>query len=381
MHMKTGTRQLIQGSLALMGTIVGAGVFAVPLAFQKTGIFAGSIVYWLVALAILTIHLLYADLIVAFPELVRKRLPGQAQFFLGSWARWVAFLSHPTQVIGACLAYIILGGQFLNGLARIVGADDHLFLWQLVFWAGGAIVLFWGLRVVAKIEAWMSWGLVALLLVSSALFASQADGMLFGLSHWSGIFAPIGVFVFAVFGLPVITEVVSICGRDLMRSRIAVATGSLSAALFTWLFGIFSVAAAGSSDLSSPADLAGILHPSFVWLISAVGFFAVATSFITMTQDVKETFHLDAGVSKFLSWVLALGIPLALFLFVTKDFLQTVSLVGLVFGTTNAVLVLLMSREATRRLLGKKRRWIHAMIPLILSILFIGVAIWSILHS
>lgn len=379
--MKAGTRSIIQGGLALMGTIIGAGVFAVPLAFQRAGILAGSIAFWLVALSLLVVHLLYADLIVSFPSLLQKRLPGQADFFLGKWAKWIAYLSHPTQVIGACLAYIILGGQFLNGLARIVGAGDHLFFWQIFFWAGGAVILFWGLRVIARIESWMSWGLMVLLLLSSVLFVSQADGSALLVSHWSAIFAPIGVFVFAVFGLPVITEIVAICGHDLMRTRIAVAAGSLSAAFSTWLFGIFSAAAAGSVQLSSPADLSNLLHPSFAWLIPAVGFLAVATSFITMTQDVKETFRLDAGFSKSVSWIAALGIPLALFLFVTKDFLQTVSLVGLVFGTTNAVLVLLMSRSATRRQFGAKARWTHAVVPLILSFLFVGVAIWGILHA
>ncbi len=378
--MKAGTRSIVQGGLALLGTIVGAGVFAVPLAFQRTGILTASVIFWIVALAILMVHLLYADLIVANPILAQKRLPGQAEYLLGPWAKWVAYLSHPTQVIGACLAYIILGGQFLNSLATIVGARDHVFLWQLFFWAGGAAIVFWGLRVVARIESWMTWALVALLFVSSFLFASQADGSLLLVQHWSMLFAPIGVFVFAVFGLPVITEVVVMCEHDSMRTRIAVAAGSLGAAFLTWLFGVFSVAASGDIPLSTPADLTNLLHPSFAWLIPAVGFFAVATSFITMTQDVKETFHLDAGFSKGLAWITALGAPLLLFLFVTQDFLKTVSLVGLIFGTANAVLVLLMARAAALRKRRSSISWTQTILPLFFSFLFIAVAIWSILH-
>ncbi len=379
--MKLEMRRTVQAGLALLGTIIGAGVFAIPLAFQRTGVLTGSIMFWAVAMAILWVHVLYADLIVANPELVQKRLPGQAAFFLGPWAKWIAYLTHPTQVIGACLAYIILGGQFLNSLAGIVGVQDHVLLWQLVFWAGGAAVVFWGLRVVARIESWMTWALVALLLVSSALFAAQADGAVFLVQRWPMMFAPIGVFVFAVFGLPVITEIAVMCEHDLWRTRIAVAVGSLGAAFLTWLFGVFSVAASGDRLLSTPADLTQLLHPSLAWLIPAVGFFAVATSFITMTQDVKETFHLDAGFPKGAAWVAALGAPLALLLFVTQDFLHTVSLVGLIFGTANVVLVLCMTRAAALRDHRDNAAWTRTVLPVFFSLLFIAVAIWSILHS
>jgi amino acid permease len=66
------------------GTIIGAGVFAVPAAMRQSGILRGTIAFWVVALAILSIHLIYSEVVLRNKTLGRERFPGQVRALLGS---------------------------------------------------------------------------------------------------------------------------------------------------------------------------------------------------------------------------------------------------------------------------------------------------------
>lgn len=358
----------------MLGTIIGAGVFAVPLAMKGPGILLGSIVFWTIALVMLATHLLYAEVILSEKQMTASRMPGQAKRVLGPWAEWVAYISHPLQIIGACLAYVILGGEFLSVLAGSIGLPAQPILWQILFWCGGAITVFVGLKFVVKVESYTVWALIVLLLIAVGFFVSGADGRLFLEAHWAEVLSPLGIFLFALSGWPVVTEVVSLCQRDPLRSRLAVTIGTLSAALLTWLFGVFGFAALGDRLTTDPVAIMHAFPSILFWVIPAVGFFSVASAFLSMMEDLKATLHLDAKLPKLPSWALALVGPLALLFLVTRDFLGTVSLVGTVFGGMNGFLIAAMALRVRAR--ERQRGWIRFILPSGLVGLFLGVLIW-----
>lgn len=347
--MSQTNRPFTRAALAMLGTIIGAGTFALPEAFHRMGILAGSVAYWITAAAVLVTHLLYVDVILGSPAQSSRRLPGQAKALLGKWGERVAYVSHPAQIIGACLAYLILGGEFLAVLARAGGLPDRVLTWQILFWAGGAATVFVGLKLVARVEAWLTWTLVALLVLSVLLFLPVADPSLFPGADWGAVAGYLGIFLFALFGWAVIPEVAVLCGRDPVRTRLAVAGGTLGAALLMWLFGVFAYAAIGPSLASAPADLSRAYPAAWAWLLPAVGFLAVATSFITLVQDLKAMLHLDAGLPKPAAWALALGGPLFLLLAVSRDFLGTVGFVGAVITGFNGIFLCFLAVKTFRR--------------------------------
>jgi hypothetical protein len=107
-------------------------------------------------------------------------------------------------------------------------------------------------------------------------------------------------------------------------------------------------------------------------LIPAVGFLAVATSYITLALDLDTMLQLDLSFSPFFAQLIALCGPLALFLFISRDFLLTVGFVGAVFGAVNGMLVSLMAVRVAKTLVAK-------ILAVATSIFFLAIVIWRIL--
>lgn len=327
------------------GTIIGAGVFAVPAAMRQSGILRGTIAFWIVALAILSIHLIYSEVVLRNKALGRERFPGQVRALLGSGLAKVAFITYPGQILGACLAYVLLGGGFVSILVNAFGVYLPDAGFHLLFWLGGALTVLFGISIVARVEVLMTLLLFILLVICSVLFLplGTISAWLFAGST-SHVLAALGVFVFALFGLPVIPEIAALCEQDRGRTQQAIVIGSLGAAYLIWLFGAYAGAALPQGVLGHPQEIAALLPPLYWWLIPAIGLLAVATSFITLTQDLVTTLHIDAHCPPKWSLFLALIIPLAL-AFIVRDVLPTVGLVGAMFGGMNGCLAALMGLE------------------------------------
>ncbi len=376
--MKADPKAFSRATLLMLGTIIGAGTFALPAAMSQTGVAAGTVAFWIAALAILVIHLLYADIILANTSAASHRLPAQAGASLGPWGRRIAYLSHPAQIIGACLAYLILGGEFLNQLATQAGFGDGALWWQLAFWAGGAATVFVGLKFVARVEAALTWTLGVLLVIATALYVPHLQHTAIVTAHWTPALDNAGVFLFAIFGWAVIPEVASVMGRRQRETRLAVALGTLGAALLIWFFGAFAAAALGAN--AGPEQLGSLFPPMLAWLLPALGFLAVATSFITLIQDLKAMLHLDAHLSKPVAWAIALGSPLFLLFVTARNFLDTVSFVGGVVTGFNAILIAIMAHRVLR-----KRRlsniWWRSIAPALSVLAFGAILIRRVLES
>ncbi|MEK7115793.1 MAG: aromatic amino acid transport family protein [Patescibacteria group bacterium] len=373
--MKEKTKSFHRAALTMFGTIVGAGVFTLPAFFKSTGIFAGSIVYWVLALAVLAMHLLYADIALRRGSLSRRKFPGHVAVILGPWPGMLALLVHPLSLIGICFAYLLLGGEFLASLSHVFGGPESVLFWQILFWIGGAITVFFGLRVISRVEAWLAWCLAALLVLAIALFIPRVDVALFASASWSHLFAPFGIILFALSAYPVVPDVAEICGRDRARTMRAVTIGSLGAAFLMWLFGILGFAAVGAALSADPGDVARAFPPSFFWLLPAVGFLAVATSFIMLMEDLRGTFRTEFHLSDSIAWILALGAPMALLFLTERNFLETTAFVGSMFGAIIGMLISCMAMKNGRRTPHTARR----IVAMLCATLFFLAFMWGIL--
>lgn len=342
--MQSASQSLVRATLAMTGTIIGAGVFALPLAFRSTGILLGSMVYWSIALVIFMTHLLYAEAVVRSPFQGQRRFFGQLQSVFGVWAGRLGGLTHAGQILGSCFAYVILGGGFLAALAPSLGIPSNLLSWQVLFWLGGAVSVLFGLSWIARVEAWLTWALVALLLVSTAMFAMYFSNIFFLSTRapFLNSMTMVGVALFALFGYPVIPEIAQLCRGRRQCTFFAVGAGSVIAACLMWLFGVFAASGLGGAS-ESPAALSRSLPGSFFWLIPSVGFLAVMTSFITLAQDLIVMLRVDLRTSPLIAWGLVTAAPLLLLFFTRVSFLSTVEWVGALFSSLNGLLIVLLA--------------------------------------
>lgn len=357
-------------TLNLIGTVIGAGVFGLPPVMAKTGVLGGTLLFFGILLVGLLLHLLYAQVVLA--DRAKRRLAGYADRWVGTWAKWFAFVVFFFKCAGAILAYIILGGEFLSIIARGFGVNVQLWIWQIVFWVVGSFIVFFGLKVVTLVEDKLTWFLIAAMVFSMVVlvpFFDWRDLMIWQpLGFWQGI----GVMFFAVMAMTVIPESVEIAGRKPEIANRGIFWGTIVAGVMSWAFGM-SIALA-YPQISSSKDIGLAFPPIFWWLIPAIGLLAVITSYLTVTQALKNLWHWDGKVNPIAAWIIAVVFPLVLFFITSRNFLDTIGFVGGVLTGLSGLIVCLCAWAATRRK-GAKVHWFWKWLPLPLGLLLIFVVL------
>lgn len=356
------SRSLLKAILTLVGTIIGAGIFALPIAFAQVGFWPATAVFWLMTLAVLATHLMMVDIELSSKKNVR--LAGAVRRWLGEHAFTFASISYPCQLIGASVAYLVLGATFLATLVAPLGFHADPVVLQSLFWLGGAATLIGGLRLVANVESWATWFLLAALLFSSG-WMWQHGSVTFFASHWVASLSLFGVCLFSLGGIPGIGEVVEIVGRDRRRAQIATVVGTLMAAFVSW---IFASSFAGHSLTPDGALLN--------WMLAAAGFLAVATSYIVIAQDLRAALLLDLGLHARAAFACALGIPLVITYMMAPSVFGIVSVVGTVFGGANGMLVALTAAHVYARGARTRRLVLEGVCVLTGFVYLAGLAHW-----
>jgi tyrosine-specific transport protein len=332
----------------MIGTIIGAGIFGLPAAFSVVGFLPGTILFFSLAIVVTLTHILFAAQLLATRD--RQRLSGLARRGLGEFAFQLTAITYPLQIVAANYAYLLLGGEFLDVLARALGLSFPIPAWQLLFWVGGALTVLFGLKAVAKAETWMSSAKILVLLVAVLLtfpLATLSFDIHGTVTTW---FLPFGVFLFTLSGLSGIGEVVEIAGRRASTAFAAVAIGTLVSAVLCWVFGVTLFFAAHGYPIRTAADLASILPAGTGLIIPLLGFLAVATAYIITAEDLRVTFMRDFSWKPGISIAIALGAPLCLLTVLSRDFLSTIGFIGAVFVGLNSLVICAIAYKAMFRL-------------------------------
>lgn len=366
--------KVLDVTLNLIGTIIGAGVFGLPAVMAKTGIVGGTLIFFGIMVVALLLHLLFAQVVLG--DKTKRRLAGYAGKLVGRWAYWAALIIFFFKCCGAILAYIILGGEFISAIARGLGLFDVVWVWQLVFWAVGATIVFFGLKIVTSVEDELTWLLIGAMIFSGVVlvpfFNWQGLGTLHAMNFWQAL----GVMFFAVTAMTVIPESVDIAGRNVNTTRRGIIWGTIIAGVISWIFGL-SIALA-YPDVQGAADISQAFPPIFWWLIPTVGVLAVITSYLTITQALKNLLHLDVGLKPVWSWTVAIAVPLGLFAVTARNFLSTIGFVGGVLTGLAGLIVCLCAWQVMRRK-GVRINWAWKWLPLPLGLVLLTIVLQEVI--
>lgn len=333
--------------LLLLGTIIGAGIFGVPAMIGAWGVLPSLLAFSILTIVVLAMHLLYAEALIVNRN--NARLVGQANYFLGKGPAALGGLLQTLQIFGSNLAYVILGGEFLAVLFRLVGLDVPTLFWQMVFWLIGGSFVLYGLPFVSRIETYLTWSLVAVILFLMAALSGNLDFRIVFQTPYAWSFEPYGVFLFALLGVTALPEVADVVNRNREDLRKAIVRGTVLAAILTYGFGAFVWLASSGTLSRDPADIVLLLPTALAFIVPLFGLLAVMTSYISSALDLRNMFHADYHFSDMLALLVALGTPLVLLFLTSRDFLATIGLVGSIFGAAIAVLVSWMGRAALRK--------------------------------
>ena len=339
---------LIKAVLTLAGMIIGAGMFAIPFSFAQTGFWLGAAELGILSLAVLGLHLLYGEILLATPSM--HRMPGYVRLHLGRGAAGVSWAASLFGTVGTLLAYLVVDSLFLQTIASGNGSGAAPFWWVAVLVGAVGAITFFPLRKEATINGILTIFEIGFLVFVSLLLVKNISPAHLSGVHGENFFVPYGVLLFALSGASVIPDLVTVLGRSRKKVRAAIIAGSLIPAA---LYFFFAYAVVGATGLATTEEaIAGLrqaLGGNIAFWGSIAGFLAVFTSYVALSANFQAMLRLDMGMPRRGAWFAASAIPLALYLAGFQNFIAIIGAVGIFAFGIDGVLFFLMGRAVRKK--------------------------------
>ena len=328
----------------LSGTIIGVGLFVLPYVTLKVGFWVILGYFLVLGALVILIHQFFGELALKTQDF--KRLPGFAKIYLGNWGQIAAYISTIFGIFGAILAYLIVGGEFLTELLSPIFGGNSL-VYTLFYFVIGAVLIFSGVKAIAKIEFW---GLVLFFIILFAIFFKGESfitiGNLFPSPDFSHIFLPYGIILFSLWGAALIPEVEEMLGEK-KKIILKIIPIAILIPIVVYLFFIYLILGITGTQTTESAltGLRNVLGDGIVSLALFFGVLTTFTSFIALGLTLKKVFWYDLKIEKNMAFAITCFIPLALFLIGIKQFIPVISFVGATMLGIDGILILLMYRK------------------------------------
>lgn len=328
----------------LTGTIIGVGLFSLPYIAARVGVWTMLFYFFVLGAVVVLVNLFYGE--IALRTKGMRRLPGYAEKYLGASAKKIAFISNGLGLGGALLAYIVVGGKFLSSIfTPFLGGDDLIY--TLIFFAAGSILIFFGVKSIARIEFFLLaflFVVLGMITIRGFSFIEVENLFVFDAKY---IFLPYGAVLFSLFGASLIPEVKEILKDNPKKLKSAV-LWSISVSAFVYFIFIVLILGITGAETSNEAiaGLKAMLNNGVAEMALIFGILTVFTSFLTLGLTLKKILWYDLKLKKDLAWALACFGPLALFLLGFDNFISIISLTGGVFLGIDVILIVLIYLKA-----------------------------------
>lgn len=346
----------------LAGTIIGAGVFALPFIFYSVGIWLGMAYLGGVALIYVITYWLYADIILRTGG--EHRFVGYAKIYLGDFGSWLAnFIA----VFGSLLSmtvYLILAPSFAKLLGNFGGFEA-----VLIFWLLGTLTIFASLRRFALVELLITLGMLAIIVLIFGLGAGGVSQLEFSkMLDWGRGFLPLGPVLFSLSGLVAIAPLIKLIGRqNVLSIKISIFVGILLPAI---LYGLFALGVIALSGMPSQDSISGLIGNVPEWVLAGMGILGILalwSSYIAVGLNLRDIFHLDFSWHRLTGAVMVAGAPLAFYFAGLTDFIALISFIGGVFLALEGFFIILMWQVAAHKF---KPALIFLALPFLAGILY-----------
>ena len=330
----------------LSGTMIGAGLFALPYITTQVGIEIILFYFLFLGAISIAIHHFFGQ--VALKTEDNLRLPSFAGIHLGSWAKKLTTCTGLIGLSGSILAYIILGGEFLSGIFSS-GLGGGSFEYSLIYWAIGAAFIFFGIKAIEKVEFLGIAGFLMVLLLISIRGWGTIDPGLFmevGEGLEGDLFLPYGAVLFSLWGAALIPEVEEELTGQKEKLKWVGPVG-VGFAILIYLFFIFIIVGISGTETSQEGilGLMGQLDNGVIGLALAFGLLATFTSFVTLGLTLKKILWFDLGLPENIAWAVVTFVPLSAFLVGVDNYIQVITFVGAMLLAIDATLITLMYQK------------------------------------
>ncbi len=339
-------KKFLFATAVLMSTIVGVGIFSLPYSGAQSGFLIAAVFLLVLTGIMIFLHLSYGEIVSRTKG--KHRLVGYAEHYLGSWGRRIVGLSVIVGFYGSLLIYIIVGGNFLYTIfSPFLNFSPVVF--NLIFFAIGAIVVYFGIRLIAELDFLMSLFLILIVFLIFFFGFSQIDINNLKEINIKGLFFPYGAILYALAGMSAIPEIREILPKNSKVYKTSIILGTIIPAILYFIF-MFTVIGLTGSNTSSEAisGLAVLLGKKIIFIGALFGFLATITSFFILGLSLKKTFLYDFKINKRLAWLLVCLIPLILFVLGLRNFIPMIILLGALMAAIEGSAIFLIYKRAKK---------------------------------
>jgi len=242
-----------------------------------------------------------------------------------------------------------VGGDFLH-LIFSSAINTSSIVFNLIFFVIGAVVVYFGLRLISGLDFLMGFFLVLIIFLFLYLGFNQINIDNLKTFNWSNIFIPYGVILYSLAGMaaiPEIREIFSENNRKFYKRAIILGT-VIPAVLYLIFMGtVIGLTGLNTSD-EAIKGLSVLLGEKVVFIGALFGFLATITSFFIIGLYLKETLWYDLKINKNLAWFLTCFVPLILLGLGMHNFITIIILLGALMGGIEGTAVVLIYKKAKK---------------------------------
>jgi len=321
----------------LIGTVIGAGILGIPYVVMKSGFGIGLITLLVVATIIIIIHLYLGEIALRTKE--NHRFIGYSGVYLGKTAKRFATFTNLFSVFGSLLVYILISGSFIQIISR--GINISIESGQIFFWLLMTLSLMFGIKRMERTELMM---LIFLALTVIFIFIDGFESIEFSnflTFNPQNIFLPYGVLIYAFASISAVPLMRDTLKGEENKLKGSIKTGLFIAAVIYLIFVFLGVGVSGS--LVSEDALLGmskVVGEKIILLGALFGLFAISTSYIAYSFHLKQTLIYDLGIKRKMAVSMVVFIPILLFISSSAGFIETVILLGAIFGGLEGILLI-----------------------------------------
>ncbi|MEW5896379.1 MAG: aromatic amino acid transport family protein [Nanoarchaeota archaeon] len=342
--------RLAIATATLMGTIIGAGVLAIPYVVAKSGFLLGLLMILFIGGAFVLLNLSTGEIVLRTKG--QHQLTGYVGKYLGPWGKKLMTLSMSLGIYGALTAYLIGEGQVLKAL---FGGPSIIY--SLLFFALVAVIVYRGVKATGKAELIIICLLFVVVFLIGIFSFRQINPANFTTFNPAHFFLPYGVILFAFVGTAAIPELQEELENEKKKMKTALIVGSLIPIVLYIIFTVVVIGLVGldNFELLQPNEriatvaLSAYAHPLLGFLANIFAAFSMLTTFLALGTALTEMYAYDYRLNRKLAFALVMVVPLIIALSGLATFIAILGFIGAVVGGLDGILIVLALWKAKKK--------------------------------
>jgi len=353
MSLLTKIKNQFSASMILAGTILGAAVFSLPYVFVQSGL--PVFVFYLIFITIISTctHLVYGESLLRTKG--EHRFVGLAEIYLGPWAKKLVTVTTFISIGGSLLAYLILGGQFIQNFSQIINYPIDLTKAVLIFWFLGSLGVLLGIKLIGLGE---SIALILIMILVVFFFVLGIPNINFAnlnYVNYSQIFLPYGILLFALSGGSAVPEIYNYFSRKKLTPqeinfKKPLVWGSIIPAIIYLMFVLGVVGILGLNNISFDI-VPQLIEKNYILGIATnlLGIFLIITSYFILALSFKNTLKFDLHFKNGLAWFFPLFLPISFYFLGVNNFITIIGFLGAAILGIESLLNFLIHKKAQEK--------------------------------